>query len=65
MITEADIGRRVVVAASGEFYQFIDGWRGTLEKFVNGQCEVHVPSEEVTSGHLTFLIPPEQLRLTV
>lgn len=65
MVTPADIGRRVVIVAADDYYAAIDGCIGTIDGFVHGHAAVHVPNEEVDIGYLRFLVPPEQLALTV
>lgn len=67
MITESDIGRRVVICAADEFYAYVDGWIGTFRGFhpTCGAPIVHVPSEEAECGYVELLVPQEQLSLTV
>lgn len=66
MITRHDINRRVVICAADDFYAYVDGWRGTFVGFhESGHAIVHVPNEAVACGYATYLIPPDQLLLTV
>lgn len=66
MITSDDIGRRVVICAADEFYAYVDGWRGTFMGFhETGTCIVHVPNEMVACGYAVYLVPPDQLALSV
>ena len=68
MLTRADIGRRVVICASDNFFQFIDGWIGTLVGIgSNGVGVVEVKDEEArTGGYVkTFYVPLDQLEITV
>lgn len=65
MVTAGDIGRPVVVCASGNEFAFIDGWRGRLAGLQHGCGVVHVASEEVANGYKVFFVPVDQLALTV
>lgn len=65
MISAADIGRKVVICAKDETYAFVDGWIGTLAGFESGCGRVHIPSLDVTIGYKVFLVPPDQLELSL
>lgn len=51
-------GAAVVVRAADDFYQFIDGWRGTAAGWEQGHVVVKVHHQGVDK---VFLVPPEQL----
>lgn len=55
-------GDKVMITATDEFYQFIDGWVGRVAGFQNGLAWV-VCQHDGTEKK--FLVPSEQLILTV
>ncbi|OJY20746.1 hypothetical protein [Pandoraea sp. 64-18] len=56
------LGDRVIVTARDEFCAFIDGWVGKVSGAEAGCIRIEVPDEGITK---VFLVPPDQLRLTV
>lgn len=65
MVSDADIGRKVVICAKDSGYAFVDGWIGTLAGFESGCGRVHVPSLDVTCGYKVFFVPVDQLDLAL
>lgn len=69
MLTEADIGKRVVVNTAAlqsteqEFYKYINGWECTLDSFESGYAVIKRPSPEYEGVTLEFKIPPNGLEL--
>lgn len=61
MVTDEDVGYTVTIRAADDFYQFVDGWSGILNRFKNGFGVVHVLDETVEQGYKEFLVPADQL----
>lgn len=62
MVGPDDIGAAVVIAAADDFYSYVDGWRGTLDRFDEcGRGVVLVPSPEFEGLILQFPVPPDQI----
>lgn len=60
------IGDRVLVAARGDFYAFIDGWRGIVVGYEAGCVAIRIDQEE--GGKMIpkrFLVPAAELEHTV
>jgi len=55
-------GDRVVIAATDDFYAFVDGWRGTVAGFNGGAVEVRCMRPD---GEKTLFVRPENLHLSV
>lgn len=55
-------GDAVVICAKGDFFAFVDGWRGTFAGVNNGLAEVRCVRAD---GVKTLFVPPDQLALTV
>lgn len=56
------VGDRVIVTARDDFYAFIDGWVGRVSGETAGHVQIEVHDDGITK---VFLVPPDQLRLTV
>lgn len=64
MVNGLDTGRRVVVRAADEFYEFINGQEFTLSAWhPTGMAICHKPSPEFEGVTLEFLVPPQQLEI--
>lgn len=62
MVGPEDIGRAVVIQAADDFFAFIDGWTGTLDRFESGYAVVLVPGHEDGQDVIkTFYLPPDQV----
>lgn len=55
-------GDTVVIAASGEFFAYVDGWRGRVAGWNNGLVVVECVRED---GQKTLFVPPDQLALSI
>lgn len=55
-------GDRVVICAADDFFDYVDGWRGTVTGFNMGAVEVQCARPD---GVKTLYVPAAQLALTV
>lgn len=60
--TDLRVGDAVVIHAKGEFFAFVDGWRGTFTGWNNGHAVIVC---ERIDGQKTLFVPPDQLVLSV
>lgn len=56
-------GVAVRVRAADEFYQFIDGWHGTVSQRQDAP-QVRIECTNPNGQPVEFLVPPEQLERT-
>ncbi|AXS79865.1 hypothetical protein [Dechloromonas sp. HYN0024] len=63
MVDGLDIGKRVVVKTDDTFYEFINGWECTIDRFESGFAVISRPSDEFQDTTLVFYVPPESLEL--
>lgn len=61
-IDDAKPGDKVVITAKGEFFAFVDGWRGTVTGLNNGLVTVECLRVD---GVKTLFVPADQLMLSV
>lgn len=62
MVGADDIGLPVVIRAAGDFFRFVDGWRGHLDGFESGLCRVVIEAEECGERvSKLFFVPPEEV----
>ena len=54
------IGAPVVICATGEFYQYIDGWKGTVIDYQGGNNKVLCVNPD--GRPVEFLVPDGELR---
>lgn len=55
-------GDAVIVVAKGDFFAFVDGWRGVVQGFNNGLVQVKC---DRVDGVKTLYIPANELVLSV
>lgn len=65
MVSPENIGARVCVRAADDFYAFINGKEGVIDRFESGHAVIRTPSTEFEGVELQFLIPPDQLEILV